>query len=142
MRRKKKIPRMTNMEKSSWFRVGFIPYGQGGKYRKCMDLITNGKYEQAEGLLIQYCIDYRDGNSMFGLLLADVLYLQKKLDLAEKLYRELVVECLALAHPHYGLALVLIETNRREEAEARNHIKMAKSNIGHDTIPEHLPPLH
>jgi len=131
--------RKTNLPKPSGnLYSGYLPEGYISALRSGSDLIKSGDYSTAESYLTKMAFKYHDGNLLFVLFLADALFLQGRLEEAEKLYRDLIEITVFYEHPHHGLALILLKTNRASEAE--QHIRMAKPKMGGE-IPEYLPPL-
>lgn len=119
-----------------------VPQGYMEGSRSGRDLITAGEYERAEKLLIELSHKFKDqfmGNYLFLLQLADAFFLQGKLDVAEKLYRDLIDANVAFAHAYYGLGLVLRRTNR--EDESTRLFEIAKRMTGKEDIPDYLPRL-
>jgi len=111
-------------------------------FSKGSDLIKEGKYEEAEKILITTAKRFKDDNFTAVLILADALFLQEKFQEAEELYRACVKLMPVIAHARYGMALVLKKNGKNEEANVHEEIvkKLGDLPIG-TKIPDYLPSL-
>lgn len=113
-------------------------YGRGSS------LIKEGKYKEAEKVLIEIAEKFKDDNFLAVLTLADALYFQERYDEAEELYRACVEHMPVLTHCHHGLALALRKNGKLEEAKktAKLAKEISEISVGLGIeIPDYLPPL-
>jgi tetratricopeptide (TPR) repeat protein len=111
-------------------------------YARGSALIKEGKYKEAENILMETAEKFKDDNFLAVLTLADTLFFQQRYEEAEELYRACVEHMPIMAHCYHGLTLALRKNGKLEEAKATEAMakKLSELSLG-AKVPEYLPPL-